>query len=483
MTVLVGSPAGLSGYVDGIGTSAMLGWPNGIAIDPSSTYALICECTNNRIRRLQLSTLQLTTLAGSGAASWFDNVGTLATFFCPAGIAIDNTGSFALVTDFYTNTVRKIALSTNSVVTIGTAVTSPFGITIHPSGAYALVLETVGAMRLWSVNLSTNVLSVVAGSAVGFADDVGTAARFNSSQDVVFAADGTYALIVDSGNQRIRRFDTFSGQVTSLAGSAIAGSVDGVGSLATFNMPLGLAIDPLQNFALVVDNSGNRIRKLQLGSACPGGSWCPAGTSSATGLGACNASFYCPAGSSSAAQIACSTAGFYCPAASSSQTACSVGFFLNTTGLSSNMSAASCSSGFYCPAGSSSPQQLACNVSGYFCPSASSSATQAACSPGSFCNQTGISSSESQLPCSAGFYCAAGSSSAQQAACSAGFYCNSTGQSSSAMQLPCSAGFYCQAGSSLATQFPCSAGYFCSPGSQNSLGITNTNGIIFATIA
>ena len=53
---------------------------------------------NHRIRRVDLATGATTTLAGSGSAGFLDGDGANAEFNNPAGIAIDPTGTFALVT-------------------------------------------------------------------------------------------------------------------------------------------------------------------------------------------------------------------------------------------------------------------------------------------------------------------------------------------------------------------------------------------------
>jgi sugar lactone lactonase YvrE len=72
-------------------------------------------------------------------------------------------------------------------------------------------------------------------------------------------------LVADSGNDTIRRV-TPAGVVTTLAGAAgVAGSVDGSGTAARFNFPVGLAMDGAGN--LYVTDSGNQTLRL----CSPGG--------------------------------------------------------------------------------------------------------------------------------------------------------------------------------------------------------------------
>ena len=55
------------------------------------------EYWNNRIRRVDIATGATTTLAGSGSAGFLDGDGGSARFKHPLGIAIDPSGTFALV--------------------------------------------------------------------------------------------------------------------------------------------------------------------------------------------------------------------------------------------------------------------------------------------------------------------------------------------------------------------------------------------------
>ena len=52
---------------------------------------------NHRIRRVDLATGATTTLAGSGSAGFLDGAGGIAQFNGPVDVAIDPSGTFALV--------------------------------------------------------------------------------------------------------------------------------------------------------------------------------------------------------------------------------------------------------------------------------------------------------------------------------------------------------------------------------------------------
>jgi len=66
-----------------------------------------------------------------------------------------------------------------------------------------------------------------------------------------------FALQIDYLNHAVRRIDLSDNSVTTLAGSPTqsSGHADGVGTLATFNRPLGIALNTAANFAVIVSLS------------------------------------------------------------------------------------------------------------------------------------------------------------------------------------------------------------------------------------
>ena len=77
--------------------------PSGIVLtEPSQLTAVIADYFNHRIRVLNLVTGSATTIAGTGSATWSDNVvGTLAAFYYPEGVA---TSIFANNTVYISDT-------------------------------------------------------------------------------------------------------------------------------------------------------------------------------------------------------------------------------------------------------------------------------------------------------------------------------------------------------------------------------------------
>ncbi len=104
-------------------------------------------------------------------------------------------------------------------------------------------------------------LSVLAGSygTPGFADGMGTAAKFDRPYDLLTDAVGN-VLLTDRGNHRVRLIKP-DGTVSTLSGTGTFGSTDGAGTGATHSAPLGITLGDDGN-VYVADNGSSKIRKL-----------------------------------------------------------------------------------------------------------------------------------------------------------------------------------------------------------------------------
>jgi hypothetical protein len=79
----------VTGSVDGIGTNALFNFLSGVSISPGDgVYALIADGFNHLIRRIEISTAAVTTLAGSINPGNTDGIGTNARFSSPYGFTI-----------------------------------------------------------------------------------------------------------------------------------------------------------------------------------------------------------------------------------------------------------------------------------------------------------------------------------------------------------------------------------------------------------
>lgn len=115
------------------------------------------------------------------------------------------------------------------------------------------VTNTGGAVT----GLSFAAVSTLAGSIEGYANGVGTAAKFTFPKGIVFDTDGN-AFVTEG--KAIRKI-TPAGVVSTFAGGETSGNADGIGSEAKFNVPFDIAIDG-NNVLYVTDYNNNNIRKI-----------------------------------------------------------------------------------------------------------------------------------------------------------------------------------------------------------------------------
>jgi hypothetical protein len=138
---------------------------------------------------------------------------------------------------------------------------SPIGIAVDASGALYVTdfgNSTIRKIVQYGTNWGVTTLAGLAGSP-GTADGLGGVARFNLPQGI--AVDGTQTIFVsDSGNYTVRRI-TSAGMVSTIAGLAgVSGTVNGTGTGARFAQPYGVAVDGLGNVT-VADYLGYDIRQ------------------------------------------------------------------------------------------------------------------------------------------------------------------------------------------------------------------------------
>ncbi|MGT2428300.1 NHL repeat-containing protein [Cupriavidus basilensis] len=104
------------------------------------------------------------------------------------------------------------------------------------------------------------VVTTLAGSgATGSADGTGSAASFNTPVGVAVDGNGNVYVAETVGNV-VRKISP-AGVVTTLAGSSASGYADGTGAAASFNIPAGLAVDANGNL-YVADSRNHTIRKI-----------------------------------------------------------------------------------------------------------------------------------------------------------------------------------------------------------------------------
>jgi sugar lactone lactonase YvrE len=212
----VAGTGGTAGYLDGTGTSALLGAVGDVALDPSGEILYLTDVTTYRDRRSVIASGEVTTLAGCGVAGHFDGTGTAAELNSPRGLAVDATGNL-YVTEYLSHYIRKIT----------------------PAGVVTTVAGTGGE---------------------GYLDGPALTSLFSYPVAVAIDAAGNL-LVVDPGNHRVRKISP-GGVVSTLAGST-RDYLDGPALTAKFDSPAGIAITG-EGIIYVSDRLLPRIRVISI---------------------------------------------------------------------------------------------------------------------------------------------------------------------------------------------------------------------------
>ena len=262
--------AGSSGSTDGQGSTARFNGVRSLVVDASGTL-YVTDNGNSTVRMITSGGL-VSTLAGTaGKAETVNGVGTAAHFVSPLGVALNSSGTL-YVTDFGVHLVRSIVVSTKVVTTlagnpavVGSAdglgnnasFTQPFGVALDKAGNIYVADPGTSTLRKITAGGEVTTLAGTAGT-TGALNGLGSVALFKGPQGV--AVDSTGNLYVaDTNNHTIRKV-TAGGMVSLLAGYPLtSGSADGTGLAARFNLPTSVAVDGSGN-VYVADTGNNTIR-------------------------------------------------------------------------------------------------------------------------------------------------------------------------------------------------------------------------------
>ncbi len=181
ITTIAGTGQSENNGDSGLAGNTNIGWPFGVEIGPDGAL-YITECTNHRVRRLDLKSGQLTTVAGNGQRGWSGDGGTAtdARLDQPYEVRFDQDGNMYFV-EMRNHLVRR-------------------------------------------VDKRTKRISTVAGNGKpGFAGDGGAAtnAQLKVPHSIALDNDG-FLYIADIGNHRIRRLDIQRGTIDTIAGTGEA---------------------------------------------------------------------------------------------------------------------------------------------------------------------------------------------------------------------------------------------------------------------
>ncbi|HKE25581.1 MAG TPA: hypothetical protein VKB88_24655 [Bryobacteraceae bacterium] len=274
--------AGFSGD-GGPGTQAEINNPYGLVTGPDGAL-YFCEVGNHRVRRLDLKTNRITTVAGSGRKGYSGDGGPAlqAEMNEPYEVRFDRSGNLFFA-EMQNHVVRRVDAKTQIVTTVaGTGepgfagdggpaakarLRQPHSIAFDEEGR--LLICDIGNHRIRRVDLRTGIIETWAGTGERkpTPDDApinGT--PLNGPRAITAGTDGNLYLVLREGNA-VYRMDTRAGRIYHIAGTGEAGhSGDGGPAReARLSGPKGVAWAPDDSLYLA-DTESHTIRRIDLKS-------------------------------------------------------------------------------------------------------------------------------------------------------------------------------------------------------------------------
>jgi sugar lactone lactonase YvrE len=259
-----------------------IGDPFGVEVGPDGAL-YVTEVRNHRVRRLDLKTGELSTVAGCGRRGYSGDGGQAveAELNEPYEVRFDRDGNMYFV-EMQNHIVRCVDRKTNVIATVGgngrqgysgdggpateAMFSQPHSIALDGKGS--LYVADIGNHRIRRIDLQTGMIESIAGNSERMLPKDGQTARGNPIL-------GPRALCVDGNNlwialregHSVWRMDLTDGILHHVAGTGDAGFAgDGGPAIAAkFNGPKGIATG-LNESLFVADTENNVIRRLDLAS-------------------------------------------------------------------------------------------------------------------------------------------------------------------------------------------------------------------------
>lgn len=275
-TVAGESLAGYSGD-GGLAINARLNNPQGICIDTMGNI-FIADAFNHRIRKIDVATGVISTIAGTGTSGFSGDGGSCsqANINSPGDIDFDKEGNLYF-SDVVNNRIRKIEVSgiINSVAGNGVAGHSgDGGLAINGQLAlpHGLYVDDTGNIFIADnicvryVNHATGIISTIAGGGTGGDGGLATDAQVIATR---VAKDKNGNLFISEKSKHRVRVVNSIGIINSVVGDGTPSSTGdgGLATLAKINYPSGLAFDTCGNL-YISESHGYRIRKVTFSDTC-----------------------------------------------------------------------------------------------------------------------------------------------------------------------------------------------------------------------
>jgi sugar lactone lactonase YvrE len=270
------------GAIGNLAQTTRVNNPYGIIVGPDSAL-YFCEVDSGRVRRIDMNTRLLTTVAGNGEKAYRGDGGLAldASFSAPHEIRFDSQGNLYIVSRD-SHTVRRVDKSSGLVSTVaGTGeagfsgdsgfanaaqLRQPHSIAFDARGD--LLICDIGNSRLRRIDMTSGIISTLSGTGERTATPdsgpiVGTPLLGPRSIDT--DADGNAYLVLREGNA-VFRLDIVNNRLQRIAGTGNRGYTGDSGAAinATFNGPKGIAYSAQDHSLYIVDTENHVIRRMSL---------------------------------------------------------------------------------------------------------------------------------------------------------------------------------------------------------------------------
>jgi streptogramin lyase len=262
----------------GKGTAVNVSQPFGVEIGPDGAL-YICEVGHHRVRRLDLKSGELTTVAGSGAKGYAGDGGpaTKAQLNEPYEVRFDKRGNMLFV-EMQNQLVRKVDATSGIISTVagtgqkgfsgdgGPATKATFSSphSIALDGEDNLYIADIGNHRVRKVDAKTGIVTTIAGNGERQQPVDGQAAAGKPMAGPrALVVDGKTLWIALREGHAVWTLDLAGGTLTHIAGTGKPGFTGdgGPAKSATFNGPKGIALFP-DRILYVVDTENHAIRRI-----------------------------------------------------------------------------------------------------------------------------------------------------------------------------------------------------------------------------
>lgn len=285
ITTVAGNGTGAYTGDGSIATATGINRPHSVKLDTSGNLYIV-QYTNNVVRKVNMSTGIITTIAGNGTGAFGGDSGpaTAASIWDPQDVAIDKWGN-VYIADMYNYRVRKVDMTGTITTVAGTGtmacgpdgglatstdIAFPTGLAVDDTGNLYIADASSFSCRVRKVN-TAGIITTVAGNGGSTYVGDGIPATNAPITPVMIALDKFNNLFIsDRYNHRAYKVDVMTGVLYNVAGNGIAGD-GGDGGLATsasLYTPTGVALDACGNLYIptigdiTIPGTGHRIRKV-----------------------------------------------------------------------------------------------------------------------------------------------------------------------------------------------------------------------------